>query len=494
MNSTYHGHVEPVDRSNFREFKDVLAKYSQRVALVDERGGFVRYEDILELSCTPAFEATKGRIVLCQLKNDPSGLAGYLAFMAADAVPMMVSSKLNTQSLELIVEAYSPEYIWSLKKGYDFSACAEETAAFGTYSLVRTSVENNDLALDSDLGALLSTSGSTGAGKYVRLSRNNLWSNAEAIACYLNLGQDEVAITSLPPSYSFGLSVIHSHVWVGATIAVTNKTFFDRDFWTFFRSARATSLAGVPYHFEILKKLGFMKMKLPHLATLTQAGGKMSLDLTQEYAAYCNSNGARFFTMYGQTEAAPRISYVPAEQAIAKAGTIGIPVPNGQLELQSESGDVLTGSHIVGELVYRGPNVCLGYAESRADLSLGDINQGTLYTGDLAERDDDGYYRIVGRKKRFIKLFGNRIHLDDVESMLSRETAEVACTGSDDLLEIYLGPTSSVQAIEIKKSIMNILGVGAQGIAVYEIDAMPRNESGKLRYADLISDKARRLA
>lgn len=471
-----------------------LAKFTDRVALLGWKKHCIRYEEILEMSCSPAFAATKGRLVLCQLNNDLSGIAGYLALLAADAVPMMVSSTLNTQSLKLIAQSYSPEYVWCPESGYAVGACAEETTTFGAYSLVRTSTENNDLPLYRDLGLLLSTSGSTGAGKYVRLSSNNLWSNAEAISSYLNLTEDEVAITTLPPSYSYGLSVIHSHIWVGATIAVTNKTFFDRDFWAFCRSARATSLAGVPYHFEMLKKLRFMKMSFPHLTTLTQAGGKMSLDLTQEYAAYCNCNGTRFFTMYGQTEAAPRISYVPAEQAFAKAGMIGIPIPDGELELQSESGVVLTGTHAVGELIYRGPNVCLGYAESRADLSLGDVNQGTLFTGDLAERDDDGYYRIVGRKKRFIKLFGNRIHLDDVESKLSKEISEVACTGRDDLLEIYLGSSSSTRAIEIKKSIIDDLGVGAQGVAVYEIDAMPRNESGKLRYADLSSEKARRLA
>ena len=471
-----------------------LAKFTDRVALLGWKKHCIRYEEILEMSCSPAFAVTKGRLVLCQLNNDLSGITGYLALLAADAVPMMVSSTLNAQGLKFVAQTYSPEYVWSPKTGYAVSACAEETTTFGAYSLVRTTTEHNDLPLYRDLGLLLSTSGSTGTGKYVRLSRNNLWSNAEAISSYLNLTEDEVAITTLPPSYSYGLSVIHSHMWVGATIAVTNKTFFDRDFWAFFRSARATSLAGVPYHFEMLKKLRFTKMELPHLATLTQAGGKMSPELTREYAAYCNSNGARFFTMYGQTEAAPRMSYVPAELAITKAGTIGIPIPNGELELRSESGAVLTGSHAVGELVYRGPNVCLGYAESRADLSLGDVNQGTLFTGDLAERDDDGYYRIVGRKKRVIKLFGNRIHLDDVESKLSKEISEVACTGRDDLLEIYLGSSSSTRAIEIKKSIIDDLGVGAQGVAVYEINAMPRNESGKLRYADLSSEKARRLA
>jgi acyl-CoA synthetase (AMP-forming)/AMP-acid ligase II len=202
----------------------------------------------------------------------------------------------------------------------------------------------------------------------------------------------------------------------------------------------------------------------------------------------------RFFTMYGQTEASPRMSYVPADQAFAKAGTIGIPIPGGAMELQSETGCVLTGAHVVGEMVFRGPNVCLGYAESRADLALGDVNHGILHTGDLAERDADGYYRIVGRQKRFIKLFGNRVNLQDVEEELSAANAEVACAGRDDLLEVYLAAGFSAQALEIKQLVMASLRVGAQGVAVYGMDALPRNESGKVRYADLHPEKAQRLA
>jgi acyl-coenzyme A synthetase/AMP-(fatty) acid ligase len=202
----------------------------------------------------------------------------------------------------------------------------------------------------------------------------------------------------------------------------------------------------------------------------------------------------RFFTMYGQTEASPRISYVSAEQAIAKAGTIGQPIPGGVLELRSETGDVIIDAHVVGELVYRGPNVCLGYAEGRADLYLEDVNQGVLYTGDLAERDLDGYYRIVGRKKRFIKLFGNRINLQDLEQQLSAIGVDAACSGRDDVLDVYLAAGSAAMALEIKKALMASLRVGAQGLAVYGLDDLPRSESGKVRYVDLHPGKARLLA
>lgn len=472
---------------------DLLAQFSGNVLLRDETGHIVFYRDVLELARTPVFQATRRLLVMCSVDNDIGGIAGYLALLAANAVPMMVSPTLSSSALDALLTAYRPDYLWLPQHEAIRWPRAELRSSHCGYSLVGLNNSAGALRSNEGLSLLLSTSGSTGTGKYVRLSHQNVWSNAAAIADYLALTPDELPVTILPPSYSYGLSIIHSHLWVGAGLAVTNKTFFDRDFWSFLRGAEATSLAGVPYHYEILKKLRFTEMELPHLRTLTQAGGRMSPSLTQEYATHCQNKGMRYFTMYGQTEASPRISYVPAEQAFAKAGTIGIPIPGGSIELQSETGEVLTGAHVVGEMVYRGPNVCLGYAECRADLSLGDVNCGVLRTGDLAECDDDGYYRIVGRQKRFIKLFGNRVNLQDVEKLLSDFEADIACSGHDDLLEIYLVAGTAAMALEIKQAVMASLQVGAQGIAVYELDALPRNESGKVRYADLHPEIARRL-
>lgn len=473
---------------------EVFARFDNNILLRDETGLIVRYGDVIELALSTAFRATRRRLVMCCVNNDIGGIAGYLALLAANAVPMMVSPTLSQTALDALIAAYRPDYVWLSQQDANRWPTAKSQENQSGYVLINLGNCTSAPDLHEDLALLLSTSGSTGSGKYVRLSHQNIWSNAKAIADYLTLTADELPITTLPPNYSYGLSIIHSHLWVGAGLAVTDKTFFDRDFWNFLREVRATSLAGVPYHYEILKKLRFAKMELPHLCTLTQAGGRMSPELTQEYATHCKNKGMRFFTMYGQTEASPRISYVSAEQAFAKAGTVGQPIAGGALELQSETGDVLTDAHVIGELVYRGPNVCLGYAEGRADLSLGDLNQGVLYTGDLAERDADGYYRIVGRQKRFIKLFGNRINLQDVEQQLSAIDVDAACSGRDDVLEVYLTEGSASKALEVKKALMASLRVGAQGLAVYGLDALPRSESGKVLYVDLHPEKARLLA
>ena len=473
---------------------NILAKFSENVLLRDEFGAFVLYREVAQIARTKPFKLACRRLVMCRFENDIWGIAGYLALLAAGAVPMMVNSDLSPSSLDEIIEAYQPDYMWLPLQQASHWSTAELHGSLGGYALISLNKFSGTPDLHDDLTLLLSTSGSTGSGKYVRLSHQNVWSNASAISGYLKLTADERPITTLPPSYSFGLSVIHSHLWVGAGLAVTKKTFFERDFWNFFKEVKATSLAGVPYHFEILNKLRFTKMKLPHLHTLTQAGGRMSPELTKDFANFCSTNGMRFFTMYGQTEASPRISYVPAEVAFEKAGTIGIAIPGGKLELHSENGALISDPNIFGKLVYRGPNVCMGYAEKRSDLLLSDVNHGVLQTGDLALRDADGYYSIVGRQTRFIKLFGNRINLQDVEDQLNSIDLSAACTGRDDLLEIYLAKVSASKALQIKKTLISSLSVGAEGLAVYEIDELPRFESGKIRYVDLHPYKARLIA
>jgi long-chain acyl-CoA synthetase len=473
---------------------DVLVRFSVNNLLCNDAGIVFKYGDVITLAQSAIFRATRRRLVMCRVNNDIEGIAGYLALLAANAVPMMVSPTLPPASFDKLIATYQPEYLWLPHQDSSHWRSSDRLTSLGSYELIGLNNSIDAPALHENLALLLSTSGSTGTAKYVRLSHQNVWSNAAAIADYMALSADEIPVTTLPPSYSFGLSIINSHIWVGAEIAVTHKSFFDRNFWNFLRDSKVTSLSGVPYHFEILKKLRFTNIALPHIRTLTQAGGRMSLEINQEYAAYCQSKGMRFFTMYGQTEASPRISYVPAEQAYTKAGTIGVPIPGGVIELQSETGGLITEANCMGEMVYRGPNVCLGYAECRADLALGDVNCGVLQTGDLALRDEDGFYKIVGRQKRFIKLFGNRVNLQEVELHLSSYEVDIACSGQDDLLKVYLILGSEDKALKIKKELMAYLRIGAQCVAVFQIDEMPRNESGKVLYSELDYAKTRRLA
>jgi long-chain acyl-CoA synthetase len=317
----------------------------------------------------------------------------------------------------------------------------------------------------------------------VRLSIENLRENGKSINEYLGIGPDERPITTLPMHYSYGFSIINSHLLAGATLLLTTKTLVEKDFWTFFRTEKATSFGGVPYTFEMLKKLRFSRMEFPTLKTITQAGGKLSDDLLREFAEYAVNRDIRFFVMYGQTEASPRMSYLPPEYALSKCGSMGDAIPGGEFSLVDGNGTLIDANHQEGELVYRGKNVTMGYAIYREDLAKGDKWGGVLYTGDMALRDQDGLYYITGRKKRFIKLFGNRVNLDEAEQLIKFLTPDCACCGSDDKMVIYITETGKEH--EVRQFISSKTAIHHSAFAVKVVPEIPRNKSGKTLYSDL---------
>tara|TARA_Y100000766_G_C18886585_1_gene596217 strand:- start:1200 stop:2063 length:864 start_codon:yes stop_codon:yes gene_type:complete len=283
--------------------------------------------------------------------------------------------------------------------------------------------------------------------------------------------------------YSFGLSVINSHIINGATVLLTNSSLIEREFWTLLKTYKATSLSGIPYSFEILKKLHFFRMNLPYLKTITQAGGKLNDDLNLEFSQFCKKEGKRFFIMYGQTEATARMSYLPHEYSVKKIGSMGIAIPEGEFSLMDKNGDTIQEHEKEGELVYRGKNVSMGYAENIEDLAKDDQNKGVLLTGDIAKRDSDGYYYIVGRKKRFIKLFGNRVSLDETERLIKNVTSDCACFELDDKMVIYI--TDKSKLATIKKYISDKTNINRRAFMVKYVPEIPKNASGKTIYSKL---------
>ena len=475
-------------------FVELLQKYSSNIILHNDQRESFSYLDVFDLSRKECFRKSEGQLVICFFDNDIWGIAGYLALLGAGAVPMLMPTKVRSDKRDALLDLYRPSFIWMPSSEADFLADPEKLDNFGGYTLIKTKEGSRSAAVGEELALLLSTSGSTGSEKFVRLSHKNIWSNATAIADYLRLSETENPVTSLPPSYSYGLSVIHSHLVVGAKVAVIGKGLFDKSFWSFIREANVTSFAGVPYHYEMLKKLKFTGMNFPELRYLTQAGGRLDPELKSEFTSFCEKYGKQFVTMYGQTEAGPRMAYLPAEDAVIKADSIGIAIPGGSFELVGATGELINGKDTEGELVYYGPNVCMGYACCRGDLVKSDDNKGRLLTGDIAVRDCDGYYRIVGRKKRFIKLFGNRISLDDVESYLLKQNFEVACVGRDDSLEVFTTVFDPEIAKLLKKTIASFLHSSSQGISIYGINGVPRSSSGKTQYAKLLVEEAELLA
>ena len=325
-----------------------------------------------------------------------------------------------------------------------------------------------------------STSGSTGSPKLVMLTHKNLAVNTESIVAYLGLRQDDCAISNLPLYYSYGMSVVNTHLAVGARLVLTTSSIVSREFWAAFNEHQVTSFSGVPYHYEILDKIRFMRMTLPSLRMLTQAGGKLSAVLVEKFASYSRSQQAEFFVMYGQTEASPRIAYLPPDKVLEKPGSIGVPVPGGQLSLVDEAGQIINEANVDGELIYHGDNVMLGYATSRSELALGDRCRHELHTGDIASRDSDGFYFIHGRKKRFLKLQGNRFSLDRLEQNLKASGLACVCGGVDDCLIILTTDAAAVgQVADVLKKAYKLHHSVYKIVCVNEF---PVSTSGKIRY------------
>lgn len=464
------------------DFYNDIDVFGASTAVILENSEHFTYAELLA-----AADAIKDRIlnrclVFSVCENSLESLAGYLGFIRGRIVPVLLHDCVNRELFETLLLTYKPAYIWLPREKVKAAAWGREVFRYGNFVLLKTD-HSIDYKIHDDLALLLSTSGSTGSPKLVRQSYQNINNNAGAIAQYLEITQKDRPITTLPMSYTYGLSILNSHLLTGCAVILTNKTLMDKAFWALLKTNEATTFGGVPYVYEILKKLRFSRMELPSLKTLTQAGGKMSPELVREFAAICGQKGTRFFVMYGQTEATARMSYLPSEYAISKAGSIGIAIPGGQFWLEAENGGVIAESETVGELVYKGNNVTMGYAASSKDLCKGDENGGVLKTGDMAKRDADGFYYIVGRKKRFLKLFGNRVNLDEVEHLLKAAGFNCACAGEDDHLRIYTSDKENHAAI--RNFAAERTGIHHSAFEVIYMESLPFNEAGKILYSAL---------
>ena len=419
-------------------------------------------------------------LILCQ--NQFESIFFYINAIKRGVVPILIDAQSDISLLSRMVQEYGPDYIFtpSIKEAQFENYFFQHR--FRNYSLLKSN-HKGSLTLDNELALLLSTSGTTGSPKLVRLSYQNLISNASSIAEYLCLDSSEIAISTLPMSYSFGLSIINSHLFVGGSVVITMESITQRRFWDLFKNFKVTSLSGVPYTFEILKKFRLLNAKLPSLKTLTQAGGKLSNELIEHFAQFSIHNGIRFFIMYGQTEGTARLSYLPPQFNLEKLGSIGKAIPNGKFQIIDENGNIINQPGTLGELVYSGPNVMLGYAECKKDLIRGNENNGRLLTGDIALFDDEGFYFIVGRIKRFIKIFGNRVNLDELERLLFDIGVQSACKGNDNALVIYI--LNQENRSLVKEFLTKKIGLHFSVIDIRIIEEIPKSTSGKTLYSKL---------
>ena len=445
-----------------------LEQFADRTALIASDGQQYSYKWLLEYGDAVAQQAAERSLVFLIGSNTPQCIAGYVGFIRRGVVPVLINHTVSQEMIDQLVDAYKPEFIY-------------RPGDSGDYELSQFATCNSQLF--PELGLILTTSGSTGSPKFVRLTYENLFSNAESIAQYLEIASDDRAITTLPMTYSYGLSIINSHLISGACIILTDAPIIGKEFWTLFKEQTPTTFGGVPFVYDMLKKLRFARMNCPSLKYITQAGGHLSAELVKEFEDICKQKGIKFIVMYGQTEATARMAYMPWDKLEGRENSIGIAIPGGEFFLIDDAGAVIDQPDVPGELCYRGPNVSLGYATCRDELAKGDENGGVLHTGDVAKRDAEGFYYIVGRKKRFLKIFGNRVNLDEVQTLLLKRGIEAACVGKDDAMKVYVVTGTDCNAV--RQLLAELTHLNLSAFTVLNIDAIPRNDAGKILYSKL---------
>lgn len=458
-----------------------LEKHKFNTAVITDKGETMTYNQLVAIAKEFADAVPQKGLLFCLCENRIGSLVGYVACMEHHIPIVLLDGSKDISVLQNLMTIYQPEYIWISSDKIE-SIGGETIYKYATFSLQKMhyDVEIEKPEINPELALCLTTSGSTGSPKFVRLTAKNVLANAESIAEYLEIDENERPITTLPSYYSYGVSVINSHLIKGATLLLTEGTVAQREFWNFLKEQKATSISGVPYTYEMLKMLRFFRMDLPYLKTMTQAGGKLNKDIAKEYIEFAKEKGKKFFVMYGQTEATARMSYLPFEHALEKYASIGIAIPRGKFSLIDVNGNSIEEPDVDGELVYIGPNVSLGYAECRADLAKGDENHGELHTGDVARRDRDGFYYITGRMKRFVKVWGNRCNLDATEQMVKSITTSCACVGVDDKITIFV--TEHGLEETIIKLLAEKTGFNPKAFEVRIIEAIPVKSSGKIDY------------
>ncbi|MGA9650488.1 AMP-binding protein [Pedobacter sp.] len=388
----------------------------------------------------------------------------------------MLNTDLHEKFKQNLENEYMPAYIYDPVRieveGYDLKQASESISVFKRKEIRHYSI-------DGDIKLLMSTSGTTGSPKFVKISEHNLVQNALSIMEYMPITEQDVVPLNVPINFVYGFSIFTTNCIKANTIVCTDNDVLQKEFWSDLAHYGYSTLSGVPYFYELLNRFGFFKKDTPSLRYLTHTGGMLNKELANVISNYTYMYDKQFFAQYGQTEASGRMAVLPPKDFQAKGTSIGFPVKNGRFEIDENT----------GELIYYGPNVSGGYANNIFDLQ--DYNPtDKLYTGDLAEKDELGYYHIKGRIKRIIKLFGVRLNLDEVELLLKNELGgqTFICISVQDKYLGVIHLDESLSRTTITQVIKEKLGLHASSVKNYYFDQVPLTVNGKVDYPAINRD------
>lgn len=410
-------------------------------------------------------------LVFLRAELTVASIALYVACIDLGAPVLLLDRDIERDALDALIGRYRPR----LAIGFDGDpADGMRSVTLPNWEGRAWAGEGSGARTHPDLALLLSTSGSTGNPKLVKLSRTAVFRNADAIVAGLGIGVEDRAITPLPYSYTYGLSIINSHLRAGATVVVSDEAVVARGFWDTVDRHQVTSLAGVPTTYKMLRQMRWNVASHPTVRSATQAGGRLGDEDREHFRDMFSEAGGTFFVMYGQTEATARITITAPNDLFEAVSTAGRAVAGGELEIRHAD------EHGIGEVWFRGPNVMMGYAEHAEDLAAPDAAGGVLETGDLGYLDGERLF-LTGRSKRIVKIFGKRVSLDDVDRWVQERADGVAVQGNDAVVLFIVGGYDP----ELRQQLATHLHVHPTGVRVTELDAIPLLSSGKIDYQEL---------
>ena len=431
--------------------------------------------------------------LLCGVNSET--IIGLLGAAAAGHATALVDPALPEHLMTGLIESYQPELILGARdlaeKLPDVTngkaAVSSAQSRVGVVEWIASDSRTSFAPIDPALQLLLSTSGTTGSQKYVRLSRDAVVANAGQIAEALAIDERSVGIAHLPLHYSYGLSVVTSHLTSGGRLCLINNSITSPSFWSKIENVGGSHFPGVPFHYVALARLG-AGLVPNSVKTFTQAGGALDLRVQTKIREWAAQRSGQFFVMYGQTEASPRMATLQHADHSRKAGSVGVALAGGRFSIVDDHGAPMP-ADTVGTVIYEGPNVMSGYAMSRADLGKGDEMKGRLETGDLGRLDAEGFLYLTGRTKRFAKIAGYRLGLDEIEKELF-SVCPVACLDLGEKIAVAHEQESETALKGRVRELADSYKVPSSSFALRKVPQIPRASSGKIDYArlkDLVS-------
>jgi acyl-CoA synthetase (AMP-forming)/AMP-acid ligase II len=328
------------------------------------------------------------------------------------------------------------------------------------------------------------------------LSHGNSAANTGAIVEYLGLTPADSVVSVLPFYYSYGNSVLHTHLAVGARLVIGDSLVYPHLVVERLVKERCSGFAGVPSTFSLLlTRVTLSDHDLSALRYVTQAGGPMSPMLTRRLRAALPKT--QIFVMYGQTEATARLTYLPPARLDDKPGSVGIAIPGVEIEVRRDDGSPAAADE-TGEVWARGPNVMRGYWRD-PDTTAETIRDGWLKTGDAGYRDQEGFLYLVGRRSDIIKTGAHRVHPREIEDVIAEVSGvfEVVVVGVEDEVLGQAIKAFIVAEHGVTLDLMKIKAHVREHLPNYKVPkhlellpALPKTASGKVRRNELAQRRA----